>query len=127
MPTNAPLTLDYRDIFFLAPEIVLTVWGLLVLLVELGLARRMSSAARQRTIGWLSMAGVGVALVSAVVVCGVTLAIRASPEEMEARFSRETIAYFFESDPALSFGTLAGDVQSLYFNILYVALLGLVL
>jgi len=127
MPTNAPLTLDYRDMFFLAPEIVLTVWGLLVLLVDLGLARRMSSAARQRTIGWLSMAGVGVALVGAVVVCGVTLAIRASPEDMEARFSRETIAYFFDSDPALFFGTLAGDVQTLYFNILYVALLGLVL
>src|SRR5436309_3448138 len=127
MPTNAPLTLDFRDVFFLGPEIVLTVWGLLVLLVDLGLARRLSSAARRRTIGRLSLAGVGLALVTALVVCLVPLYIRAYPEAMEAWFSRKTIAYFFESDPALFFGTLSGDSQTGFFNILYVILLGLVL
>ncbi len=31
MPTNAPLTVDLRDVFFLSPHLVLTFWGLLVL------------------------------------------------------------------------------------------------
>ena len=61
MPTNAPLTVDLHDVFFLSPHIVLTFWGLLVLLVDLGLAKRLSSAARRQTIGWLSLVGVGLA------------------------------------------------------------------
>ena len=63
MPTNAPLTVDLRDVFFLSPQIVLTFWGLMVLLVDLGLAKRMSSAARRQAIGWLSLYGVGLAVV----------------------------------------------------------------
>ena len=52
MPTNAPSPIDFsKDVFFLSPEIVLTVWGLLVLLVDVGLAHRLSSGARRRTIG----------------------------------------------------------------------------
>ena len=38
----------------------------------------------------------------------------------------QTIAYFSEADPVIFFGTLAGDVQTAFFNILYVALLGLI-
>ena len=52
------MTPNFRDVFFLAPEIVLTVWGLVVLLVDLGLARRLTPAVRRRTIGWLALAGV---------------------------------------------------------------------
>jgi NADH-quinone oxidoreductase subunit N len=127
MPTNAPPTLDFRDVFFVSPEIVLTVWGLLVLLVDLGLARRLSSAMRRQAIGWLSLAGVGVAFIAAVVVCFVPLYVRAWPQDAEEWFSQQTIAYLFESDPVLFFGTLAGDGQSAFFNLLYVLLLGLVL
>jgi NADH-quinone oxidoreductase subunit N len=127
MPTSAPLPLDFRDVFFLGPEIVLTTWGLLVLLVDLSLARRLSSAARRRTIGWLSLAGVGLALVVALLVCLVPLYVRAYPEAMEAWFSRSTITYLFDSDPSLFSRTLAGDAQTGFFNILYVILLGLIL
>ena len=90
MPTNAPLTVDFRDVFFLSPHIVLTIWGLLVLLVDLGLAKRMSSAARRQTIGWLSLAGVGLALVAAVVVCLVPLYASQYPEEATQWLDRET-------------------------------------
>jgi NADH-quinone oxidoreductase subunit N len=127
MTPNAAMTLDSRDVFFLSPEIVLTVWGLLVLLVDLGLARRLSAAARRRTVGGLALVGVGLALAAALVVCLVPLNIRAGDEGMEKWFSRTTIAYFFESDPTLFFGTIAGDSQTGFFNILYVLLLGLVL
>ena len=40
-------TLDFRDFCFLAPEIVLAAWGLLVLMVDLGLARRQSRRERR--------------------------------------------------------------------------------
>ena len=51
-------TIDFRDFWLLAPAIVLSAWGLVVLLVDLALARRMSSAARRKAIGWLALAGV---------------------------------------------------------------------
>ena len=56
-------TVDFRDFWFLAPAIVLAVWGLVVLLVDLALARRMSPARRRtRSAGWRS-SGVALALV----------------------------------------------------------------
>ncbi len=75
------MTPNFRDVFFLAPQIVLTVWGLVVLLVDLGLARRQSSAVRRRTIGLLALVGVGVALAAALVVCFVPLMVQAYPQD----------------------------------------------
>ncbi len=115
-----------RDVFFLSPEIVLTVWGLVVLLVDLGLARRLDPAQRRRRIGWLSLMGVGLALLAAVVVCLVPLYVRADPLAERAWLSPKTAAYFMESDPLIFFGTIAGDLQSSVFNVVYVILLGLV-
>ncbi len=58
------MTLDFRDVFYVAPAIVLTAWGLLVLLVDVFLARRLSLSARRQSVGVLSLIGVGVALIS---------------------------------------------------------------
>jgi NADH-quinone oxidoreductase subunit N len=127
MQRIATMALDARDVFFLSPEIVLTFWGLLVLLVDLALARHQTSAARRRTIGWLSLAGVVVALAAAALVCFVPLYVRAYPEEASAWFSQNTVNYLFEWDPPLFFGTLAGDSQVGFFNLVYISLLGLVL
>src|SRR5579883_1192854 len=127
MTPNAAMPLNSLDVFFLGPEIVLTVWGFLVLLVDLGLAHRLSAAARRRTVGGLALVGVLLALVTALVVWLVPLSVRSGSETMESWFARDTIAYFFESDPTLFFGTIAGDIQTGSFNILYVLLLGLVL
>ena len=57
MPPAAPLSLDARDVFFLSPVLVLTFWGLLVLLTDLVLARRLAPEDRRRAIGWLARAG----------------------------------------------------------------------
>src|SRR5271157_20800 len=48
---------DFRDFWHLAPAIVLSVWGLVVLLADLALAGRMSAPARRRAIGWLTLDG----------------------------------------------------------------------
>jgi NADH-quinone oxidoreductase subunit N len=117
---------NFHDVFFIAPEIVLTVWGLVVLLVDLGVARRLTPTVRRRTIGWLALAGVGLALATAVLVCFVPLMVRAYPQDEHPWLSAREVLYFAEVDPVIFFGTLAGDVQSAFFNILYVALLGLI-
>jgi NADH-quinone oxidoreductase subunit N len=127
MPTNAPLTVDLRDVFYMSPQIVLAVWGLLVLLVDLGLAKRLTSEARRRAIGWLSLSGVGLALVAAVVVCLAPLYVTQFPERAAEWLGAEKFNYLLDTDPSLFFGTLSGDSQVGYFNILYIFLLGLIL
>jgi NADH-quinone oxidoreductase subunit N len=118
---------DFRDVFFLAPHIVLTVWGLLVLLVDLAVARRWSTDARRQTLGSLSLAGVGLALVAAVFVARIPSLLLADLEGWQSWLSPETIRYFSEPDPSLFFGTIAGDAQTAFFNVVYTILLGLVI
>jgi NADH-quinone oxidoreductase subunit N len=127
MPTNPPSGLDFRDIFFLAPEIVLTLWGFVVLVVDRVLARKLTATRRQRAIGWLSLAGVGIALVAAAIVCFVPLSARAYPPDEGSWLSPQTFSYLADADPVIFFGTLAGDGQTAFFNVLYVVLLGLIL
>jgi NADH-quinone oxidoreductase subunit N len=123
MPTNAPLPLNAKDVLFLIPHIVLTTWGLLVLLVDLSLARRMSSTARRNAVGWLSMAGAGLGLLAAVFVCGLAV----NPGIYKWLLTGATIDVLGDQDRPLFLGTLAGDAQVAYFNVLYAGLLLLVL
>ena len=64
MDPNLP-SVDFRDFWQLAPAIVLSVWGLVVLLADLALAGRMSGTDRRRAIGWLTLVGVALALLAA--------------------------------------------------------------
>jgi NADH-quinone oxidoreductase subunit N len=121
------LGVDFRDLFFLAPEVVLTLWGFVVLVVDRVLAKKSTAAARQRAIGALSLAGVGIALVAAAIVCFVPLSVRAYPSEDNSWLSHQFASYLTDPDPFIFFGTLAGDGQTAFFNILYVLLLGLIL
>jgi NADH-quinone oxidoreductase subunit N len=163
MPTNTLPTPDIKDVFFLAPHIVLTIWGLLVLMVDMALVRRKDPTERRNTIGRLSLIGVGVGLVAAAVVCFLPLDVRANPGAYEssavavdrgdqARAARQGqdgeqgeswgdltrhrlghllgakgVDYLTVTDPPLFFGTLSGDSQVAYFNIIYIGLLGLIL
>jgi NADH-quinone oxidoreductase subunit N len=121
-----PANFAFRDVFYLLPEIVLAAWGLLVLLVDVGSARGMSPEGRRRRIGGLSLVGVGIALVAAAVVCFVPLFVRADTTAERWWISAENASYFVDTDPFIFFGTISGDSQSAFFNLLYVALLGLV-
>src|SRR3982751_3095903 len=42
---------------YLIPEILLTAWGLLVLVVDFSLLRHRPGAQRRRTLGWLALVG----------------------------------------------------------------------
>ena len=57
-------SVDFRDFWHLAPAIVLSVLGLVVLLADLAWARRMSGSGRRQAIGWLTLAGLALALLA---------------------------------------------------------------
>jgi NADH-quinone oxidoreductase subunit N len=123
MPTNALTTPDIKDVFFLTPHIILTVWGLVVLLVDVSLLRRKEPIGRRNLVGWLSMVGAGIALAASVLVCFAL----ADPSRFEGLFSTAMLDALGDQNRPLFFGTLAGDTQASYFNVLYTGLLLLVL
>ena len=116
-----------RDIFFLAPEIVLTVWGLVVLLVDLGLARRLTPAARRRT-DRLAVAGRRGARAGRRRgrLFRAAHGARVSPGRRSLAQPGRRSTTSATPIPCIFFGTIAGDVQTAFFNILYVVLLGLI-
>jgi NADH-quinone oxidoreductase subunit N len=105
MPTQAALSVNFRDLYFLAPELVLAAWGLLVVVVDLAFARTRSPVERRRTTGYLALAGALVALLASFWVCFLPL----------------------DTDPHIFFGTIACDFQVGLFNIVYSVLLLLVI
>jgi NADH-quinone oxidoreductase subunit N len=127
MPTNTTPTVNVHDVFYLFPVIVLTVWGLLVLLVDLGLAKRLSSAARRLAIGRLALVGVGLAMIAALFVCLIPLYVSSNPQDAAEWIGVPAVTYLIDTDPFLFYGTISGDAQVGYFNLLYIILLGLVL
>lgn len=99
-----------RDFAYLAPVMILTIWGLVVLLADLCWFRRRSDAERRLGLGLLGLAGVLLTLITIYVDAPTFLGV----------------AYETE-DPSLFFGTLSGDRLTVIFNALIVALLGLVI
>ncbi len=115
-------SLDFRDVFYLAPEIVLAVAGLIVLLVDVSPLRRRSSEERQRFIGGLSMLGVLAALLAALV----PILVRYDVYGAQGWLNYAGADTLSRPDPVLFFGTIAGDSMTELFNLLLVVLLALV-
>ncbi|MEJ7637751.1 MAG: NADH-quinone oxidoreductase subunit N [Singulisphaera sp.] len=114
--------LDFRDAFSLAPEIVLAVAGLVVLLVDVSLLGRKSSAERQHLIGGLSMLGALAALLAALI----PILVRYDVYGAQGWLNYAGADTLSHPDPFLFFGTIAGDSMTELFNLLLVVLLALV-
>ncbi len=119
---------NFRDVFFIAPEIVLTVWGLLVLLVDLIAGAQVQpggSAVSDRHAfapgrgGWRS---------SRPRSCASFRSSSGPRPDVDAVVDQSGKRPLLArtDDPLIFFGTIAGDMQSAFFNLLYIALLGLV-
>ncbi|APW60442.1 NADH-quinone oxidoreductase subunit N [Paludisphaera borealis] len=121
MPPTVP-TIDFRDFWHIAPAVVLAAWGLVVLIADLVLARRMSVDARRRSIGLLSLVGVGLALLAAIGL----LAIGVRPADFSKLLGPSLEAYFSQPSSTIFLGTLAANFPTDVFNVLFVILLGLV-
>lgn len=124
MDPNLP-TVDFRDFWLLTPAIVLSTWGLVVLLVDLVLVHRMSSVARRKTTGWLALWGVAAALVSAVGL--LQLQQLGQSGSSPSWLSPSLVEYFSKSGGVIFLGTLSADPQTAIFNVVFISLLGLVI
>jgi NADH-quinone oxidoreductase subunit N len=122
-----PPLLDFRDFWFLAPVILLAGWGMVVLLTDLALARRLSPAARRTTVGWLALGGVALSLLAALGLIQVQQWVRSDPDSAVVWFGQDMVDYFNSPGGVLFLGTIAADLQTSIFNILFLALLGLVI
>jgi NADH-quinone oxidoreductase subunit N len=118
-------TVDFRDFWYLAPAIVLSAWGLLVLLVDLALARRLTGVARRRTVGTLALVGAAVALIAAVGLIQVQQL--AASESPPGWLPTSLVSYFSQAPSTIFLGTLSADPQTAVFNILFIVLLGLLI
>ncbi len=125
MDPNLP-SVDFRDFWHLAPAIVLSVWGLVVLLTDLALAGRMSAPARRRTIGWLTLAGVALALLAAAGLMEVQQLAQAETQGTTGWLSPSLAEYFGRPAGAIFLGTLSADLQTVIFDVLFISMLGLV-
>lgn len=122
MPVNANAMLNVRHFFVLAPEVVLAVWGLIVLAADLGPLRGRASASRMRSTG-------RIALIGALVALGVSLVpllVRFSDDPAAHRLNLAGIDYASDNDPVLFFGSIAGDLMTEVFNVVLTSLLALV-
>ena len=117
---------DFRDFWHLAPAIVLSVWGLVVLLADLALAGRMSAPARRRAIGWLTLAGVALALLAAAGLMQVQQLAQVETQGTPRWLSPSLAEYFSRPGGAIFLGTLSAGLQTGVLNVLFIILLGLV-
>ena len=117
---------DLLDFWHLAPAIVLSVWGLVVLLADLALAGRMSAPARRRAIGWLTLAGVALALLAAAGLIQVQQLAQAETQGTPGWLSPSLAEYFSRPGGAIFLGTLSADLQTGVLNVLFIIMLGLV-
>ncbi len=110
MPPESTISLAplAHDLIHLGPEMVLSVWGLLVLILDFTLLRRSTVDRRARVLGLVSLVGVLLALVSAFL-----------PE-----FNGRAIGAPIE--PSLFLGTIAGGPLIERLNAVTLVLLGLV-
>lgn len=108
------VTIAARDFLYIAPEILLTAWGLILLLVDLMLLRRAPGVNRRAALGKLALVGVGMSIVLMLFLKGNSLALT------------DAGWLYDDPDPVLFFGTLAGDVLTSWFNLVLIVLLGMV-
>ncbi|MBV8268627.1 MAG: hypothetical protein JO252_20040, partial [Planctomycetaceae bacterium] len=122
MPANAAATLNFRDFYVLVPEMVLALWGLIVLMVDLGLLRGQTVPRRRQVLGRLSLLGTLVATVAAVA----PLLVRFDDIGAWEWLNFAGYNYATNPDPVLFFDTISGDLLTETFNLLLTLLLALV-
>jgi len=100
------------DLWHLGPEILLTLWGLVVLLLDVSVFRRRSNETRRLALGFVTLLGV-------VVVLGYLVAPAFRAPESGGAIEADP-------DPILFHGALAGDLLTKSFNGVIAVLLGMV-
>ena len=108
-PSSSPIPPNTIDFLYVAPAILLTSWGLIVLSFDFTFLRQRSDPSRRRLLGGLSLVGVLLTLG----------AIAADPTRLLGR-------PYAGDAPLLFFGTLSGDLLASRLNIVILVLLAAV-
>jgi NADH-quinone oxidoreductase subunit N len=122
MLPNAVHAVNLRHAWVLLPELVLTAWGLVLVLADLSWLRNRPLDARRRLIGVLSLVGVGLGLVASLI----PIMVRFDLYGAQASLNFAGLDLLSEPDPVIFFGTISADFLTEMFNVIYVILLGLV-
>ncbi|AMV38909.1 NADH-quinone oxidoreductase subunit N [Planctomyces sp. SH-PL62] len=125
MDVNAPL-LDFRDFWCVAPAVLLSVWGLVVVAADLARYRRRDAETRRLAVGRLTLVGVGLALASAVTLFWLDALAQSDAPRLERILGPSLGSYFAQTDGLIFVGTLARGLPTDILNILFLLLLGLV-
>lgn len=126
MPADAIATFNPRHFFALAPEVVLALWGLIVLGADLGPFRRRSPTQRMHACGRLALLGALLALVVSALSVLIRFDISIAGFDVRSALNFSGIDYTSNQDPILLFGTIAGDLSTDVFNLLFTSMLVLV-
>jgi NADH-quinone oxidoreductase subunit N len=116
----SPLSPDLHELLFLAPEILLSVWGLVVLLADVAFLRRATGDRRRYVLGMLALVGAAGALLVAL--------LGAVPAELNygaTTLSNPLSLREFSADLPVFFGTLSADTSTIWLNVSLAALLAL--
>ncbi len=122
MPPSAVPSVNLRDFHVIAPEMLLALWGLIVVMVDVTLFRQRSVEQRRVATGRLTLLGTFLALGTALV----PLVIRFDLYGLAKSINFAGIDYAGNVDPFIFFGTLSDDLLTETFNVVILALLALV-
>jgi len=110
---------DVRSFLVLAPELILTVWGLVVLAVDFIWLRKAADDQRRARLGGLTLVGVLIALASTIP----AILARVDPGTYSGLAGMDSQA---RPDATLFYGTIAADSLTAWMNLVVVGLLAMV-
>jgi NADH-quinone oxidoreductase subunit N len=119
MSVDAIATLNPRHVLTLGPELVLAVGGLVVLAADLGPFRKRSPLERGKLAGRLTMGVVLLALAAAVLALLIRFDVQIGSFEFRSALNFTGIDYTANPDPSIFFGTIASDLLTDLFNVLF--------
>lgn len=125
MPLTVP-AFDTRDFLFVAPAVVLALWGLIVVGTDLAWYRRLDSDSRRLASGRLTLIGVVVALAATLLLLWIDATAQSDPSRLEAAFGASLGSYLARTDGLIFLGTLARGLPTDVLNLLLLTTLAMV-
>ncbi len=123
MLVNAAISVNLRHAWVLLPEMVLAVWGIVIVLADLFLFRHRTPESRKNLTGRLSLFGIALGLAAALI----PIMVRFDLYGAQSYLNFAGLDILAEPDPIIFFGAISADFLTEVFNFFYIILLALVI